>query len=1171
MSAPSHRSAASFPLALVPIVLVLIALVGVGTAVLAQERPSSAARRLSVLFFGAPTANGPHHDPITRYATLKRAFGTEGIDLTYVEDPAIAFRSETLRAHDALLMYGNWHQTGRMPTAQLRALLDWVESGGGFVAVHCASACYGATPEFRRLVGARFQSHGGEEFQVEDRLPGHPILSGAGAYTAWDETYVHDEHGNDREILQTRQGEPWSWTRRQGEGRVFYTASGHDHRVWDLPQFQRLLRNAVYWCVGPERKAQLDAFGLPVLEDEPVSLPGYRERREITRAQKPLSPEQSLKLAQVPVGMELALFAAEPDIVNPIAIAFDPRGRAFVVETVDYPNELQAGNLGHDRITICEDTDGDGRADRFTRFAERLSIPTSLVFANGGVICTNGSELLFLADRDGDDRAEVREVLVTGFHMGDTHAGISNLRYGFDGWIWATIGYSGFAGEVGGVRHEFAQGLLRFRPDASALEFRQHTTNNTWGLGFTESFDVVGSTANGNPSWYASVPDARLRQAGLEPAPTPRADDNPRFFPMSTDIRQVDQFDRYTSAAGHALYTARRFPPEYHDRIAFVCEPTGKLVGEFEMRREGAGFKAAQRPNNLYASADAWSSPVWAEPGPDGAVWICDWYSIVVQHNPTPSRASAGVDARTGRGNAYETPLRDQRFGRIYRVYPTGSADEPAPTLDPATPATLLAGLSHGNLLVRLHAQRLLVETSVAGTQELAELVLADGPGAPHALEVLAARGALDDAVIARALRAPREATRRRAIAHADPSQLRAAMLIDGTLRATGKELAEVLLGLAAAALDPELGTALLELAAREDGALFRDRTLREAWQVAARAQAPMVLAAAASLRGEAPTPPAPVNLLPDPGFETEREGRVPAWSDLRTYGGARGDAIAVGSHAPGRSGDRCLRVHCDAMTDSGLAATIKVQRGTRYRLSGFVRTVDLVPARGAPGAMLNVPGGARTRGVHGTTEWTELSVEFDSGDADEIVVHCLYGGYGGAKGTAFFDDVALVAIGSGVSLTGVLESLAAYAAERGRPAATAPERRFEPDADVHARGNAVYARTCIACHGVDGRGVPGVFPPLDGSDWLSGDPELPIRIVLHGLQGPIVVGDAHFDSAMAPLGPALSDAEIADVLTLVRQRWSNDAAPVDAATVSRVRDATRARTSPWSPKELGR
>lgn len=1143
-------------------VLISLSFLIVTIASLAIERRNHA-RRLEILFVGTPTSLSPGHDPITRYRVLKKALGREGINLSYSEDPGAAFTSETLAKFDGVLLYGNWKQRGFMPPSQLRPLLSYVENGGAFVPVHSASACYGGSPEFVRLVGGRFASHGAGVFRARDIEPDHPILKDLKGFEAWDETYVHDQHATDRDILQMRGDEPWTWTRSHGKGRVFYTASGHDHRVWDLPEFQSLLRNGIYWAVGRDYEL-LEELNLPDLQEIEVSLPDYREQREITRAQAPLSPEESMKLIQVPPGMELSLFACEPDIVNPIHVAWDHRGRAFVIETIDYPNNLQSGNLGHDRITICEDTDGDGRADRFTRFAEELSIPTTMVFARGGVICTNGSEVLFLRDDDGDDHADVREVLFDGLSTHDTHAGISNFRYGVDGWIYATIGYAGFAGTIGGKEQRFRNGVFRFRPDASEMEFLQHTTNNTWGLGFTEEFEIVGSTANGNPSFYLTYPEKSYRLAGLEPPKTPRADDNPLFFPGSMDVRQVDQLDRFTAGAGHAVYTARRFPKPYWNRIAFVCGPTGKLVGNFELERDGAAITARLSPNNLFNSADAWSSPVFAEPGPDGAVWIADWYNLIIQHNPTPNVQSAGIDAEHGKGNAYVTPLRDRNHGRIYRIFPEDTSDDDYPVLDVASPNSLLAGLTHPNLFWRTHALRLVVEKDIESlAPSLEALVSKAQTGSGEALSALFQLGELRPDILRDALGSPFSPLRRIAINLADPSLLKEVFLVDGSIEGDGRSLGDILVGLSRGASDPEIGAALYRLGEEKGSTIFNDLVLRDAWQMAARRQAGGVIAAAAKTGGTG-RQAVPENLLPNPGFDENGKAK---WSDIRFYRGKRNESVSTGISSRGREGT-CLEISSSEVMDCGAAVEIPVTPGTRYRLSGWIRTENLIPARG-PGALLNVHGGARTPGVRGTRDWTRVSVEFDSGQRREITVHCLFGGYGGTTGTAWFDDVSLVRIGDH-SFASAINSLRNYHAGTGQPEKEI-ERIHKPDPELHSRGEAVYNRTCIACHGVDGKGVPESFPPLDGSDWVTGNSALPIKIVLHGLAGPITVQGKPYNNVMAPLGPMLDDREIADVLTYVRQKWSNDAPSIDPETVKAIRLKTSGRTRMWTPPELGR
>lgn len=1165
--------------------------------------PKPEARRLEVLFFGAPTKNGPHHDPVTRYRAIKKHLGVEGIDFTYMEDPAETFNPETLAKYDAVLMYANWEQNGPMPADQLKSLTDYVNNGGAFLPVHCASACYGGSPEFVKLVGGRFKSHGGEVFRVTNVNRSHPIMRGYKGFEAWDESYVHENHGEDRVILEKRDQEPWTWVREQGKGRVFYTAAGHDHRVWDLPEFNELIRNAIFWGVGPEKYKLLQALNLPKLEQEKVELPGYLKRELITKAQKPISPEESMKLAQVPVGFELSLFAAEPDIVNPIFVNWDHRGRAFIIQTVDYPNNLHAGNLGNDKIIIAEDTNKDGQADKFTTFADKLSIPTSLVFANGGVICTNGSEMLFLKDSNGDDKADVREVLFSGFNMGDTHAGVSNLRYGHDNWIYATVGYSGFKGTVGGQQHEFSTGVFRFKPDASKLEFLQNSTNNTWGFGTTSDFDVMGSTANGNPSFYLTHHRADYEAAGLRGPRTPAADNNPIFNPSSMDIRQVDQFDRYTAGAGHAFYTAERFPAAWREKTAFVTEGTGKLVGVFHVEREGAGYKSTQLYNNLYNSADAWSGPVCAETGPDGAVWVCDWYNLIIQHNPTPNKRSSGLDARNGKGNAYETPLRNDKFGRVYRIYPKGTPDDSNPGLDPKKGETLLAGLSHPNLFWRLHAQRLIVESGNKGAYapKLAELVTSRGRDAAHAVYALAGLGALDEGSVTSALTSNVRATIRAAIACATPQQLRDTFVADNKIQVQDpRDLAEALVAMSRGDSDPSFGKALFALLQADDAKIGSDITLKDGWQIAANRQpAGVLLAAAAAGLGGSDADKAMPNLMPNPDFSEVSGGKPSGWTDHRFYGGDSSD-VKLGVSPEGRDGSTCLAISSTRNSDNGAAVTVPVKKRTRYKLSAWIKTKDLKPAGNGPGALLNIHGGERTNGVKGTSDWTQVFTEVDSGDRSELLIHCLFGGYGGATGTAYFDDVSLTEVPGGSGVSGMVSQVASrfassadaaakqslagelakidtpYAkklladlnAKPAAPVAT-KEKKFKPDAEVHERGKTVYGVTCIACHQPEGQGVPAAFPPLDGSEWATGDPSVPIRIVIAGLQGPVKVAGKDFNGIMPP-HVELDDQKISDVLTYVRQSWSNDAAAVSPAQVKEVRAKYKDRAAPWTAAELG-
>src|SRR5436190_8375828 len=661
-------------------------------ASMAAESQSSSLR---VLFLGD---NG-HHRPADRFKQLQPVLATNGIELVYTEDLA-DLNPAKLVAFDCLAIYAN-HT--KISPEQERAMLDFVDAGGGLVPLHCASYCFLNSPRYIELVGAQFKSHGTGVFKETIVNANHPVMKGVSMIESWDETYDQTKHNTNRIVLAERRddkgAEPYTWVREHGKGRVFYTAWGHDQRTWSNPGFLALVQNGIQWASANSPTQLRAREGLKPFEyvESTAPLPNYvpvarwgTQGHPIRTVQKPLEPAESMKhLATFPE-FNVSLFAAEPDIIKPIWLAWDERGRLWIAETVDYPNDLQSEGQGHDRLKICEDTDGDGRADKFTVFADQLSIPTGFVFANGGVIVIHSGKTEFFKDTNGDDKADERRVLFTGWGMGDTHATASNLRYGFDNWIWGTVGYSGFRGTVGGNEIRFGQGIFRFKPDGSKLEFIRSSNNNTWGLGITEDNFIFGSTANGNASMYMPIPN-RFYEAvnGWSASVLATIADSQRFYPITDKVRQVDYHGRYTAGPGSAIYTARNFPRDYWNRVQFVAEPTGHLLGKFHLESRGTDF-IAHNGRNFAASDDEWTSPVCAEVGPDGALWVSDWYNYVIQHNPTPR------GFQTGKGAAYETPLRDKTHGRIYRiayrragVSPAQTDGEPSSAANAGTPALM--------------------------------------------------------------------------------------------------------------------------------------------------------------------------------------------------------------------------------------------------------------------------------------------------------------------------------------------------------------------------------------------------------------------------------------------------------------------------------------------------
>lgn len=774
------------------------------------------AKPLRLLFLGD---NG-HHQPAARAEQLIPVLAPKGITIEYTNDVTMLLRDK-LDSFDGLILYANIE---KITPDQEKSLLDYVASGHGFIPIHCASFCFLNSPKFIALVGAQFQKHGGEVFSAVVGEPNHPIMKGYEGFQSWDETYIHHQHNeNGRTVLEYRvQGphaegtkrEPWTWVREEGKGRVFYTAWGHDERTWSNPGFLTLVERGIRWACGQDPsivKPYVDPnrFDVPAITsfrkdvvpfeyvEVGAKIPIYpagqkwgTQADSMSKMQKPLTPEESMKHFVTPVDFEVKLWASEKDFKGkPIAMDWDERGRLWICETIDYPNDLPPGGKGRDRILVCEDSDGDGSADRFTEFAEGLNIPTAILCTHGGVIVQSATDTLFLKDTDGDGKSDLRTVLISNWALGDTHAGVSNLHYGLDNWIWGVQGYNPSETVINGQKQpRFSMGFFRFKLDANdppkvtAIEFLRSGHGNTWGLGFSEEGLVFGSSANNNPSLFMPIPNRYYeRVRGWTPSLlVDTIADTPKFQAATDKVRQMDNHGAYSSAAGHALYTARVYPKQWWNRTAFVCEPEAHLVGTFVLRPQGATFRS-NNPFNLLASDDEWSAPIIAEVGPDGNVWVVDWYNFIVQHNPTPH------GFKTGKGNAYESDLRDKKHGRIYRIVYRGAEGKkpvPSPELDVNSLKSLVDALSHPNMFWRLEAQRLLVDRgkkdvvdsllSLINDQSVDEIGL--NVGAIHALHTLAGLKAIDEGTPAwdtanRALHHPSAAVRRAAIMSLPPTE----------------------------------------------------------------------------------------------------------------------------------------------------------------------------------------------------------------------------------------------------------------------------------------------------------------------------------------------------------------------------------------------------------------
>ena len=1061
-----------------------------------------------MLFLGHDVKQHPSNE---YFPMLQQALGPDAIYFDYVTTVEEALDdAEYLNRFDAVLLYANHEE---ITTTQWKNLNAFIDAGGGFLPIHCASWCFQNEPDFDQLVGGRFAGHKTGVFKVSTVDSEHLAVKGVPEIEAWDETYFHKNHNEkDRTVLQVRKvsgpddnitgDEPWTWVRTQGKGRIYYTASGHDERVWGRSEFHEMLKVGILWAVGDERRASYDQFineRTPLNYETRDNIPNYENRAEPLPYQLPLSAADSMDYTRVPVGFRLELFASEPDIINPVCMAWDERGRLWVAETVDYPNEITPSRKGRDSIKILEDTDGDGKCDKVTVFVSGLNLPTSITFANGGIIVAHAPDFLFFKDTDGDDVADVREVLNSKWGTRDSHAGPSNLRYGFDNHIWGVVGYSAWDGPDWNKEGYFAQGVYTMNPDGSDVTFLHQFNNNTWGLGFNESGDVFGSTANNNPAFFCGFPETGY--AVTKGLSAKMIADTPAFHPITPNVRQVDVFGGYTAGAGYALATSKNFPESWRSSMAFIAGPTGNILGMYKHIPEGSGYRAKNN-FSLIASADEWFSPVAAEVGPDGNLWVADWYNFIIQHNPTPTAVRGGFDGERGTGNAHVNPNRDRQHGRIYRLVWDGAKEQTIRSLADASPKQLLSALKDDNLFWRLTAQRLLVEQMPTGIlSDLTELLSAGGYPAIHAFWTIHGLGELDRALHQTALLNKDPLVRKAAASALGASTADRELLID-TAVLTDVDPGVRRVAFTALAHLPK-DTSLQGIVRR----LYKDKFNREDTWLS------IILKATAANQGvnlgESILGP---NLISNGSFEAAENGIPSGWKlvDAKIYGDSNISLEPIKDKYNPRDGSKMFTINADEGSEFTWTTQVAVKPETEYRLASWIAIASIREGNGAFIGLKEIPE-ARSESLKWRTGWRELEVFFNSEGHTEINVNINFEAGLPARSTVSFDSFSLSEVlgnqGSEMELRG--DSI---------------------------RGKSIFYEneiaSCTRCHQIDG--VGGVVgPALDG---IAGkQQESYLRESLLNPQAAIAEGFPVEVSPMPPFGVLLSPQELEDVLAYLK------------------------------------
>ncbi len=395
-----------------------------------------------------------------------------------------------------------------------------------------------------------------------------------------------------------------------------------------------------------------------------------------------LTPEQAIEKMKVPEGFEVKLFAAEPKVINPVAMTFDHRGRVWITESIEYPR--MSSGKGADRIKILEDTDSDGVADKVKVFADGLNIPSGIVHGYGGVFVCNSPDLLFLQDTDGDDVADKREVLLTGFGRLDTHELPSALVWGPDGWLYGLNGvFNNSVIKHQGKTHEFTCAVWRYHPLSKKFELFAEGTSNPWGLDYNSAGEFFISACVIDHLWHISPTGYYHRQAGAYP-------------PFTWKIESIVGYKHQKAAyCGLCVYDGDAYPNEYRQSL-MMGNIHGNCINRDAVEVNGASYRGSPKDDFLSAN-DAWFMPVVQKVGPDGCLWIVDWYDRYHCYQ------DASADPRGV----------DRLKGRIYRVTYNKTFMPTSFDLTKLSTTQLEEMLSHRNGFYRRAARQLLVERNV--------------------------------------------------------------------------------------------------------------------------------------------------------------------------------------------------------------------------------------------------------------------------------------------------------------------------------------------------------------------------------------------------------------------------------------------------------------------------
>lgn len=451
-------------------------------------------------------------------------------------------------------------------------------------------------------------------------------------------------------------------------------------------------------------------------DDSKTSGPSFNEN---IRPTEPRTPEEELAGFILPPGFEIQLFASEPDIDKPMNMTFDAKGRMWVTQSFEYPLPIPDGVRGTDRLSILEDTDGDGKADKFIHFDDTLNIPIGILPTEDGAVAFSVPYMYRFADANKDGKPESSKIMFGPFGYADTHGMVSNFIRGYDGWVHACHGFTNlsiFAGADGDSIKLVSGNTFRFRLDGSRVEQVTFGQVNPFGLAY-DKYGYIYSTDSHSSPLYQLINGGDYPHFGKVP-----------IMGFGPDMKSLTT--EATALCGIAHYGDVKFPKEFQGNF-FIGDVVNSRVHRYSYTWNGSS-PIGKSEVDLVKSEDPWFRPVNIKLGPDGALYIADFYNAIIGHYEVP----------------LNHPKRDKHRGRIWRITYKGDKNEKI-DLSQANVDQLIAALDLDNLTTRMTATDQLTDRLGSSSVDALKATLADPKTSPikfiHTQWALYRLGALSD------------------------------------------------------------------------------------------------------------------------------------------------------------------------------------------------------------------------------------------------------------------------------------------------------------------------------------------------------------------------------------------------------------------------------------------